>query len=587
MGNTDRGKIGLTILIPRSYKSSEENRTGSWRFLRPRYQEKTAPCSSACPVAQDIPRIQMLTVQGAFKEAWDLLLRENPFPGVCGRVCFHPCEQACNRREFDEAVAVHVIERFLADTASRYGLQPTWNQLPDRGKRVAIVGSGPAGLSAAYFLALLGYSCDVFESAAAPGGMLRWAIPLYRLPLEVLSEEISRVESLGVKIHCNHPVDQEMLASLKRNYDAVFLACGHQKGKSLNIPGEDLPGVEDGLEFLKQLRTNSERLTLDGRIAVVGGGNTALDVARCVIRCGGEPIIVYRRRREDMKAFEEEIKMALEEGVEILELKYPSKVEKKGRELVLSLQGMKVSDVDADGRAVVEPEPGNVEELGFSKVFVAIGTEPAEDWLKDLLSGDKGMKLPGSSIFFEDGVPVFFTGDLGSSRKTVTDAIFSGKESAAAFDIYVGHGKDSILPLLESCRVGGSSPVSMEIYLNGKRRNRSSHVVSYDEINPDYFSLVPRIPQPRLLGEERVNTFSEIDLKIAASMAMKEAGRCFNCGICNHCDNCYFFCPEIAVFRDSIGEGQSRSINYEYCKGCGLCVVECPRNAMVLEEESA
>ncbi len=576
----------LTILIPCSYKTSEENRTGSWRFLRPRYLEKTAPCSKTCPVGQDIPAIQMLTVQGAFKEAWDLLLSENPFPGICGRVCFHPCEEVCNRQEFDESVAIHVIERFLADTASRYGLEPGWERQPNRGKKVAVIGSGPAGLSAAYFLTRLGYSCNIFEAAEEAGGMLRWAIPVYRLPLKVIEEEISRIESFGVKINRNHPVSHDTFQSLKRNHDAIFVACGHQKGKKLNIPGEDLPGVEDGLHFLKLLRRSSDYPALKGNVAIVGGGNTAIDVARCVIRCGGKPTIIYRRRREDMRAFEDEVRMALEEGSEILGLRYPLKIEKKGQELILTLQAMKVTGIAEDGKAEVVPEPASVDDLTFDKIFIAIGTEPAESWYGIALRREKSVELPGCRLRFDNGCPVFYIGDLASSRKTVTNAIASGKEAAIAFDIYVTHGKESIVPLLRDCRVGKGSSVSMEIYLGRKRKNRSPHVVSYDEINADYFTLVPRIPQPRLLIEERVSSFSEIDLKISASMAMKEAGRCFNCGICNQCDNCYLFCPEIAVVKVREEETQ-REINYDYCKGCGLCVVECPRNAMVLEEESS
>ncbi|RLB09442.1 MAG: hypothetical protein DRG59_02355 [Deltaproteobacteria bacterium] len=587
MKNSNRANMCVPLLIPRSYKTSEENKTGSWRFLRPRYLEKTAPCSSACPVGQDIPRIQMLAVQGSFKEAWELLLSENPFPGTCGRVCFHPCESACNRLEFDEAVAIRMIERFLADTASRYELQPRLNKLAEKGKKVAIIGSGPGGLSAAYFLALLGYSCDVFESSNKPGGMLRWAIPFYRLPLKVLEEEIARIESLGVRIFCNHHVEFEKFKHLRSNYDAIFVSCGYQKGRRLNIPGEESPGVEDGLTFLRELKSDPSSPSLHGSVAVIGGGNTAIDVARSVLRCGAKPVIVYRRRKEDMRAFGEEIKMALDEGVRIEELKSPLKIEKKESGVILTLQKMKVAGIDESGRAAIEPDNTDPEIVSYDRVFVAIGTEPSEPWyVCDSCSG-KDIKLYNSVMRFDGQFPVIFGGDLTTEAKTVTNAIASGKEAAMALDVLFRIGKDFVLPEISRCRVGNGLSVSMEIYLNGERKNRVSHVVSYAEINTDYFNLIPRTPQPRLLREERINSFSEIDLKISGSVAMKEAGRCFNCGICNHCDNCYLFCPEIAVKRQDSEEGGLRAINYDYCKGCGLCVVECPRNAMVLEEESA
>ncbi len=580
-------RSALPLLIPRSYTTTESNKTGSWRFLRPRYLEKTAPCSRACPLGQDVPKIQMLTVQGAFKEAWELILRENPFPGICGRVCFHPCEGACNREEFDEAVAIHVIERFLAETAARYELKPRIEPLPQQNRKIAIVGAGPAGLSAAYFVTVLGYSCDVFEARMEPGGMLRWAIPVYRLPLRVVREEIRLIESLGARIRCGMRLSVNDYKNLKDNYDAIFLGCGYQKGRSAGIEGEDLPGVEDGLEFLKRLRSTAEVPEISGDVAVIGGGNTAIDVARSVIRCGGTPVIIYRRRREDMRAFKEEIEMALDEGVKIVELRAPAKIKKRNGRLVLSLRKMKISGTDETGRSIVTPDFSSAENQEFNRIFMAIGTEPAENWYGYELLGNEKARLSNSTMYIDNGIPVVLGGDLAAESRTVTNAIASGKEAAMMLDIFFREGEENIIPRIESCRIGSGNSVSMEVYLGGDRKNRDSHVVTYDEINSDYFTLVPRIPRPRLLKEERIRTFAEIDLRISASMAMKEAGRCFNCGICNQCDNCYLFCPEIAVVRKAAPEGSMRSINYDYCKGCGLCVVECPRNAMVLEEETA
>ncbi|MGA2401168.1 MAG: NAD(P)-binding protein [Syntrophobacteraceae bacterium] len=287
------------LFIARSHLTTEANKTGAWRFLRPRYDEKTAPCGVACPAGEDISRIQMLASQGLFKEAWETLLVENPFPGICGRICHHPCEAVCNRGRFDEAVAIHTIERFLADTASRYELEPHLDRLPPKKERIAVAGAGPSGLAAAYFLALLGYGCDVYEAMPEPGGVLRWGLPSYRLPPGTLRGEIARIEKLGVRIHCRKPVGEKSLARAASAHDAVFVGCGLERGLGLMVPGEDLPCVEDGLELLRKVAAGNAS-ALEGLIAVIGGGYTAIEVARCVARLGGKALLIYRRRREDM-----------------------------------------------------------------------------------------------------------------------------------------------------------------------------------------------------------------------------------------------------------------------------------------------
>jgi NADPH-dependent glutamate synthase beta subunit-like oxidoreductase len=219
------------LFMPRTYLSTQSNKTGSWRFARPRYDEKTSPCSAACPAGEDIARIEMLATQGFFKEAWETILLENPFPSVCGRVCFHPCEDLCNRREFDAAVAIHSLERFLADTAIRYGIKPDLEKRPPRKERIAVVGAGPAGLSAAWFLTLLGYACRVFEASAEAGGILRWGIPQYRLPVAALRHDIQQIEAQGVSIVLGKPVTAEILEALKKDFDAVFMACGDERAR--------------------------------------------------------------------------------------------------------------------------------------------------------------------------------------------------------------------------------------------------------------------------------------------------------------------------------------------------------------------
>ncbi|MDO9515042.1 MAG: FAD-dependent oxidoreductase [Syntrophales bacterium] len=572
----------VSLFIPRSYLTTEGNKTGSWRFLRPRYEEKTAPCSVSCPAAEDIGMIQMLTTQGSFKDAWETILRENPFPGVCGRVCFHPCEGVCNRAEFDEAVAIHVIERFLANTAHRNAFTPEVERLAPKKQNIAVIGAGPGGLSAAYFLALLGYKVDVFEGAGEPGGVLRWGIPSYRLPLAILKEEIRRIEEIGVRIQTGKPLVHRDLDTLGKEYNALFLACGHGRSMALGIPGEELEGVQDGLSFLRGIR-EGRMSKFSGRVAVIGGGNAAIDVARSIIRLGGKALIIYRRRRQDMPAFGEEIEMALDEGVELRELRAPVSIRKAGGNLALEVRSMKIVGTDTDGRAHIEPEEGKPEEIKISHLVAAIGERAEEPWYEPPDEGTGVLHLSHCVMAHKPGGTLVYGGDLTNGIKSVAHAVASGKEAALALDSFFTEGIESVQPRLAACRAGAGPALSMEIYTQGPRSDRSTHVVTYDEINADYFQFDPRVKQPRLLREERSRTFGEVSLKISANLAIRETERCFNCGLCNQCDNCYLFCPDLAVKKDS--EALGRHIDYDYCKGCGICAVECPRNALILEEE--
>ncbi len=572
----------ISLLIPCSSQTTESNKTGSWRFLRPLYDEKTSPCSAACPAGEDIARIEMLAAQGLFKEAWETILRENPFPSVCGRVCPHPCEDVCNRGEFDEPIAIHTLERFLADTASRYDLKPGLQRLAAKKQKIAVVGGGPSGLAAAYFLALLGYACDVFEAMPEAGGVLRWGIPLYRLPLTALRYDISQIETQGVHIRTGQKAGKDFPRDALNGYDAVFLGCGHSRAAELGISGEEIGAIK-GLDFLKRIR-QGDAFSLSGLSAVIGGGNTAIDVARSIIRLGGKALILYRRRRRDMPAFEREVGMAMEEGVLLRELVAPVKLAVDGGQYVLTLQEMKISGEDSRGRAQILPVEGQSSEIRVEHVFKAAGGGPAEDWFNP--SGKAGRSLAMTNALLiapERGPVLVFGGDLTNETKSVAHAVLSGKQAAISLDILFQEGFAAIEPKLAACRVGQGPALSIEIYMGGERRLRNPHIVDYGEINTDYFQFQPRLSQPRLLREERLRSFEEIDLKISANLAIREAGRCFNCGICNQCDNCYMFCPDIAVLRERGGE--PHRINYDYCKGCGLCVVECPRNAMTLKEE--
>ncbi len=569
----------IPLFISRSNISTELNKTGSWRFVRPKYHEKTAPCSAACPAGEDIARIEMLSSQGRYREALEIILLENPFPAICGRVCFHTCETACNRSGFDEPIAIHGIERFIGDTAVRDNLTFSLERLPDNGKKICIVGAGPSGLAAAYFLTRLGYSCDVFEAETEPGGILRWGIPRYRLPDAVVNAEVQRIKNLGVKILCNTRATQNFLDEAKDRYHAFFIGCGHGRSLKMNIPGENM--ALDGLDFLNRMRKEKTESLNNGTAAVIGGGNTAIDVARSLVRLGVKATLVYRRRKQDMPAFEYEVETAVKEGVKIMELFSPSSIAQDGGEYILTLQPMKRNGMETDtGRARVVPDGETTQELRVQRIFTAIGAEPSESWQLPSEENAETVYL-SHCAFMANNPPFLFGGDLTNPTKSVADAIASGKQSAMALDTFFKKGLNAITNRLNSCLVGNGPALSMERYLDGKRSNRNPDMVSYEDINIDYFSPAPRIKAESLSLNKQMNPFDEIETTFTIRQVMEETRRCFNCGICNACDNCRIFCPEIAV---DLQDGQRR-INLDYCKGCGICVVECPRNAMALEEE--
>jgi NADPH-dependent glutamate synthase beta subunit-like oxidoreductase/ferredoxin len=574
----------IPLFLPHSSVSTALNKTGSWRYVRPLYDEKTSPCSAACPVGEDIARIQLLVSQNLIAQAWEIILDENPFPSVCGRVCFHFCESACNRAQLDEPIAIHSLERFVGDAAISDAHPPVAKAFAANGKKVAVAGSGPAGLAAAYFLSRLGYRCEVFEALAEPGGILRWGIPAYRLPQDILKTEIKRIESLGVKINCNTPVNAEMLDTLKTKFDALFMGCGYGRAIDLKIDGAQR--AVDGLQFLYNIRANADA-AVEGSAAVIGGGNTAIDVARSLVRLGADPILVYRRRRQDMPAFDPEVEMALKEGVKLKELLTPIRIENTGSEAadaraqyVMTLQKMKVSATEIEGRARVIPDGDQTETLRVDHIFSAIGAEPQAPWQQVPTDQQPHVTLSHCKLMAYD-IPIVYGGDLTNRVKSVTDAIASGKQAAIALDTYFKSGRQAVDEAMARCQVGPGPAVSMAMYLGQDRKNRNPHIVSYSEINPYYFKTAPRAIAPALSCDDRRQSFSAIESTLSQQAALAESGRCFNCGICNACDYCRLYCPEMSV----IVEDEKRRIDLDYCKGCGVCVTECPRNAMALQEE--
>ncbi len=569
-------KAKVPLFISRSSVTTASNKTGTWRFVRPFHDEKTAPCSSSCPVGEDIPRIEYLLANGRIREAWNLILLENPLPSVCGRVCYHPCESVCNRALIDSTVGVHAMERYIGDCAIERGWKVDVPSKQNNGKKIAVVGSGPAGLAAAWFLTMLGYTCEIMEKKSKAGGLLRWGIPAYRLPENVLQKEIGRIEHSGVRIVTGRLVTAQTLNDLKRRFDAVFVGAGNERSFQMKIPGEEL--AEDGLAFLRKIREGKPPGAV-GKSAVIGGGNTAVDVARSLVRMGADPVIVYRRRKEDMPAAGSELEAAAAEGVEIMELAAPERITLENGGLNLHLLEMQPEGQTGSPRSGVVPS-GRKKTIRVKSVFTAIGAGMDKIW--DRSDKDNGSRIDLDHVrLCGRDVPVVYGGDLVNTGRTVTDALASGKQAAIVLDTFFSKGFAAVSASIDRCRVGGEASLSMEIYLKMPRAKRNSHQVRFAELNTDYFQTEAPREENRLRPVSSPADFGEVNQTVSPAGATAEASRCCNCGICNDCDNCRLFCPELAV-----SAGPDRKIDLTYCKGCGICAVECSRNALSLEEEA-
>ncbi len=564
-----------------SLGSMEWNRTGSWRYLRPRFENKVPPCNEGCPAGQDIEGAMVLIGRGKYLEAWDLLKEENPLPGVCGRVCYHPCQSACNRKDFDEAVAIHVLERFVADCASKQGRGIVVNR-ERRKEKMAVIGSGPAGLSCAYHLARMGYGVTLFEALPVLGGMLRVGIPEYRLPKTVLEGELDQILELGVRAEMNTRLGRDFFLGDLKEYQAIFLATGNHKSKSLGIPGEETKGVISGLDFLREVSLGRKK-TVSKRVAVIGGGNTAMDAARSALRLGARPVILYRRTREEMPAFPDEVGEAEEEGIEISFLTSPVRIlSENGKVSALECVKNRLGPPDEDGRRRPVEMKDSHFVLPMEEVILAIGEESDLGNVPQQI-GAQGKTIPIDERGATPQEGIFAGGDIVSQPHTVVHAIGSGKRAAIFMDGYA-RGK-TWEGLLESLRIGERGNLSMKRYLQGAPKGPLSvpRTVLLKDLNVDYFEPRKRSKAPKSSISRRMNSFEEVNLGFSEEGALEEAGRCFNCGVCNLCDNCYIFCPDAAITRS---EGDdSNTVNYDYCKGCGICMEECPRDAIVMEEE--
>ncbi len=543
-----------------STKDMSWNKTGSWRYMRPLYDSKTPPCTAGCPAHEKIPQYFALVKEKKYEEAWHIILDDNPMPGVLGRVCYHPCEDVCNRKHYDESIAIHHMERFVADQNRNNHIPKSFVE-GERPQKVAIIGSGPAGLSAGYQLRRLGYQVTIYEAAAEPGGMLRLGIPKYRLPREVLDKEIDDIKRLGVKIKTSTAVGKDVQwETLKKEYDAVLVATGAYKSWNLNIPGEHLKGISTGLSFLREYNTTGTA-KVGKKVVVVGGGNTAVDTARSAIRLGAEVTIVYRRSRAELPAVPEEIEDALKEGVNIIFLTNPVEFLGKDKVEKVRLIRMKLAEPDETGRRRPVPVPGSEFEIEADQVLLAIGETPDLDFLSENVKVQKNrIAVDPFQMTTEEGV--FACGDAALGPiGTVVDAIGTGKKAAKAIHQFLSAG------------------LAKESAENGEITSE----VPFETINLDYFIKEPRPREEQRVIQNLKGNFQEVNLGISENDAVYEADRCFSCGTCTYCDTCLIFCPDVAISYNPDGKGYV--INYDYCKGCGICVQECPRNAMSFEEE--
>ena len=545
----------------------------------PTYSSKKAPCAANCPAGEEIQTTISLIHNNRFEEALENIKAENPFPGVCGRVCYHPCSSHCNRNDFDEAVATNALERAAFDYADNGILRKPLRK-KETGKRVAIIGSGPAGMTCAYFSAILGHRVDLFESSQVLGGIPRTGIPEYRLPRYVVDKEIRQIIELGINVRTNTEVGKDInFEKIIAEYDACFVGVGAHGSVRLGIPGENSQGVISGLDFLKKV-DGGERVYLGKKVAVVGGGNTAVDAARTAKRLGVTDVsIIYRRSAAEMPAYRSEVEDAEKEGIEIFYLTMPIQIYCK-QNVVERLEciKMKLGGKDSDGRRQPEPVEGTNFAIDVNTVVVAVGETPIVPFQIKTVQMD-GRLIKVDYLGRTSVAGIYAGGDATTLSRSIVGAIASGKRAALGIDVFLqGDHNSEIVKFMASPQ---SAVVSMKKYLVGETNFENGGTVLFKDLNTAYFSSSAQTKMGRLSIGRNVRKFSEVNLGLTREQAVKEADRCFCCGKCNLCENCYTFCPDLAIsFNDAISRF---SIDKSLCKECGICIEECPPNAIIWE----
>lgn len=551
--------------------SSRANHTGSWRTERPVYVDLLPPCSGACPAGEDVRSWLYDAEEGGagYERAWRRIMAVNPFPAIMGRVCYHPCESSCNRGQLDEAVGINSVERFLGDEAIRQG----WSVTPDApptGRSVLVVGAGPSGLSAAYHLALRGHAVTVREAGPMAGGMMRFGIPAYRLPRDVLDAEVARIVAMGVRLELDSKVTDlraamdgaEDRAGARDGgaFDAVFLAVGAQVGRRAYLPAGSAAHVMEVVDAVSLLHglAEGERPLLGRRVAVYGGGNTALDAARTARRLGAEEaVVIYRRTRDRMPAHPTEVREAEDEGILF---RWLSTITQVGD------GALRVERMELDEEGFPRPT-GEVEDLAADSLVLALGQDTDLSLLEtvpDVVVSDGVVQVDAGLMTGHPGI--FAGGDMVPGERSVTVGVGQGRRAALAIDAWLA-GR-------------AAEPQTEPETGTGAERRRAG----FERLNTWYFADAPRTHRPTLESVRRQSTFDEVVQGLTPVNALYEARRCLSCGTCFSCDNCYGVCPDDAVIKTG-RPGEPYLIDLDYCKGCGLCASECPAGAIDMVPE--
>lgn len=536
------GKIKDLTLPP---DLSEKSGTGPTLKRYPIYKNSLPPCNNACPAGENIQAWLGLAQNGQYKEAWEKLVENNPAPAIHGRVCYHPCESACNRLYEDEPIQIHAVERFLGDLA----LQENW-QFPKPAqlsqKKILVIGAGPSGLSAAYHLRRLGHDVEIRDNSTAAGGMMRFGIPAYRLPRNILDAEIERILNMGVKLSLNTKVTDIMKAKNEGGFDAVFMAIGAHRAHHVEIPSHEGSDMTDAVTFLRDIAEGNSP-NLQDNIIVYGGGNTAMDAARTARRLGANVRVVYRRDRESMPAHDFEVREAMEEGVEFSFLRTIDEIH--ADKIILSQMELK------NARPT---DTGQKEEIAPAQVILALGQNVDLSLLDntDIDMNDNVVVVGDNMMTSLEGI--FAGGDMVPSDRTVTIATGHGKKAARHIDAWL----------------------SGQLYVPPQK----APLLTHNKLNLWYSTKADATQQKQAEATLRQHDFSEVLGGITEAEAKYEARRCYSCGNCFECDGCFGSCPDNAIIK--LGEGQGYKVDIEKCTGCKACVLQCPCHAIVMNEES-
>ena len=540
--------MSVNELTKRVDLTRHDRGTGALRTRRPEYVDFLPPCNDACPAGENIQDWLALAQSGQHEAAWQELVRNNPLPSIHGRVCYHPCEDVCNRAFTDSAVSIHAVERFLGDLALEKGWRfPKPEQ--NSGKKVMVVGGGPSGLSAAYHLAGMGHAVEICEAGPLAGGMIHFGIPAYRMPRDELQAEIQRIEDMGVTITLNHRVEDVLAEKEAGGFDAVFVAVGAHISKKVDIPTRDAGKMLDAVSFLSSAN-EGEPPKIGRRVAIYGGGNTAMDAARTAKRLGAdEAIIIYRRDRSSMPAHDFEADEAIEEGVKINWLRTIKEIDR-------STFKVEVMELDDSGR----PQPtGKFESLEADSLILAVGQNTDTAFLENVPG--IGFKLDHTVVVGKNMMTghagIFAGGDMVPSERSVTIAVGHGKQAARHIDAYLHDRVYDRLP--------------------------KHALVGYEKLQLWYRTSAPQVEQERLPIVDRQSGFDEVMQSLSEADAVFEAKRCLSCGNCFECDGCYGACPEGAIIK--LGPGKRYRFNYDLCTGCAVCYEQCPCHAIDMIDE--